>query len=143
MQNEEEILREIQVTAQRLYPGRGWDQLSPQEQEAVYRSYSGERDVAGNMIAQGQRTMNNAGKTVGPSRIYVNNPWESLAGGLQAGIGISMANRANKQESLGRKANADMLTRRDALDREDRQSEARREEERRREWLSAILGGRQ
>jgi len=36
MQNEEEKLREIQVIAKRRYPGRAWNQLTQQEQNAVY-----------------------------------------------------------------------------------------------------------
>ncbi len=42
----EEELKEIQVLVEKLYPGRTFDQLSPDEQKAVYASNEGNRDVA-------------------------------------------------------------------------------------------------
>ena len=136
----EEELQEIIVTAQKIYPGRTWDELSQEEKTAAFASYKGKRAMANNLVAQGSDMMAGAGKEVGPYNVYVNNPWESLAGGLMAGAGYGMQGKANRQEAQGREAMADLQTNRDARDREysDRQTEA--EERRRREWLETILG---
>ena len=134
-QNMEEIL----AMANQLFPGRSFGELSKEEQDAVFESYSGQRDMSGSLISSGADMMAGAGKTVGPSGLYVVNPWESLAGGLMQGVGYGMAGRANKQEKAGRKANADMVTRRDALDRSEADRRAREEEERRQQWLQTIL----
>jgi len=137
MENEE--LQEILVTAQRKYPGRSWDQLSEEERDAVFASYEGRRAMAGDLTAQGQATLQGATKRVGPSGITVNNPFEALAGGVMAGIGYGMQGRANREERMGREANADLITNRDARDRVYYDQRAAEEERRRREWLSQIL----
>ncbi len=137
---QEEVLQEIKVLSKRIYPGRSFEELTPEEQEAVFQSYEGERDMAGSLVSAGTNQMANSGHTAGPLNVYYDNPWESLAGGLTAGVGYGMQRKANKAEALGRKANADMVTRRDAQDREyaDRRTDA--ENKRRDEWLARILG---
>jgi hypothetical protein len=136
----EEELEEIMVLAQRIYPGRTFDQLTDEEQEAVYRSYEGERDIAGSLIAQGQDMMAGSGKTVGPYGVYIENPWESLAGGAMSGVGAYMYGKANQGEAKGRGALADLQTNRDARDRDIAMREAQEEERKRREWLARIFG---
>jgi hypothetical protein len=137
MQDEEE-LKQIVVTAQKLYPGRSWEQLNPEEQKAVYASYRGQRDQANNLIAQGANTARNANKMVGD--VYVQNPWEHLAAAVQTGMGHYQLGKANRNEAVGRKGLADLQTRRDAMDREYDDRRAREEEERRYGFLSSILG---
>lgn len=138
---EEEQLQEIQVIAQRKYPGRTWEELSPEEQDAVFAAYEGQRAMANNLVAQGADMQAGAGKEVGPLNVYVNNPWESLVGGAMAGYGYGMQGKANKAERKGREAMADLQTNRDARDREYYDKRTAEEERKRREWLSSILGG--
>jgi hypothetical protein len=138
MQDEE--LEEIKVVAQKLYPGRSWDLLLPEEQKAVYQSYSSLRDQAQGNIAQGQDLLE--GKRVGEKgSIYVApSPWQALAGGIQQGIGHYQLGKANRQEAQGRGALADLQTRRDALDEAERERRRREEEERNAALIGAIRG---
>jgi hypothetical protein len=72
---EEKRLKEIEVTATRIYPGRNWDQLTPDEQKAVYRAYEAERGYAAGLV----NTPIPQGKTVGPYNIYVAPNWGEMA----------------------------------------------------------------
>ena len=138
MQDQE--LQEILVTAQRKYPGREWAALSKDEQDAVFADYEGKRALAGSLVGAGADMMAGAGKTVGPYGLYINNPYESLAGGLMSGAGYGMAAATNRQSESGRRATADLITNRDARDRQYEDSRAETEERKRREWLSHLLG---
>jgi hypothetical protein len=142
METEEEQLREIKVISERLHPGRAWEGLSPEEQEAVFASYDSMRGMGQDMVASGQDTLAGAGKTVGPYKVYVNNPWESLAGAAQVALGGYQQGKANRQEAKGRKAQADLITRRDAQDRSAENDRAAREEEHRERMLQAIMSRR-
>ena len=130
---EEEKLKEIVVTAARKYPGRDWGDLTTEEQAAVFTDVGLTRDMGQTLIAQGADMLAGAGKEVGPSNIYVNNPWEAAAGGVMSGLGYGMQSKARKTDELARGATSDMITRRDAIDEVERR---RREEEERRRWQS-------
>lgn len=136
---DEEELKEIIVTAQKIYPGRGWNDLTPEEQDAVYQAYEGERAMAGSLVQGGQDMLANSNKEVGPYNVYVSNPYEALAGGLMTGAGYGLQGKANRAEKEGRRALADMQTRRDSLDREYYDKRSAEEERKRREWLETIL----
>ena len=133
--NEEEKLREIKVIAQRRYPGRSWSQLSKAEQQAVYVDHENSKGMAMDMF----NTPMPQGQHVGPSRIFVNNPWNAVGAAAQKMVGGYMMGRANKSEEKGRKALADLQTRRDSLDRENDNRRSRREEESRQRWLQTLL----
>lgn len=124
----------------RQMTGRSWEELTPEEQDAVFQAYEGKRSMGQDLVAQGSDMMSGAGKEVGPLNVYVNNPWESLAGGLMAGAGYGMQRKANRDEKEGRGALADLQTRRDSLDRAETDRKTAEEERKRREWLTAILG---
>jgi hypothetical protein len=142
MKNEDEVLQEIKVISERMFAGRAWEGLSPEEQEAVFASYDSMRGMGQDMVASGQDTLAGAGKTVGPYKVYVNNPWEALSGAVQMGLGSYQQGKANRQEAKGRKAQADLITRRDAQDRSAEASRAEREEEHRERMLQAIMSRR-
>lgn len=125
-----EQLEEIEVIARKIYPGRGWEDLSPEEQSAVYQAYEGQRAMGENLVAQGADMMSGAGKEVGPYNVYVDNPYERLGGGLMSGFGYGQLAKSNKAEEMGRGALGDLQTRRDALDRELNENERRKERER-------------
>ena len=57
-----------------------------------------------------------------------------------SGVGLGMQHKANKAEQTGRQATADLMTNRDARDREYYDSRAEEEERKRRGWLSRIFG---
>lgn len=137
---QDEVLQEIKVLSERIYPGRSFEQLSPEEQEAVFSSFESQRSQGQAMYDGGQQMAANSGKTVGPYNVYVQNPWEALSGAVQMGMGGYLQGKANKQESTARKANADMITRRDARDRQYDDNKTREEEERRNAFLTRILG---
>ena len=137
---QEEELKEILVTAQYKYPGRTWEQLSREEQDAVFEDYEGQRALAGSLVDAGRDMMRGAGKNVGPYDLYINNPYESLAGGLMSGAGYGLAASSSRDSRLGREATADMITNRDARDRQYENSRSAEEERRRQQWLSKILG---
>ena len=134
MQDEE--LQEILVIAQRKHPGRSWNDLSEAEQSAVYHDHESSKGVAMDMF----NTPMPQGKRVGPSGLYVNSPWDALGAATQRAVGGYMLGKANKAESAGRGALADLQTRRDSLDRENDNRRSREESERRQKWLTQILG---
>ena len=127
----------ISPIVEKQYPGRDWGDLSPEEQASIYKSFSGMRAAGENLQFQGARMQRDAGKTVGPSNIYVNNPWDSLVGGAMSGYGAGLQGRANKDEAAGRMTAADLKARQDALDAEQR----RKDEEERRKFLQSIVAG--
>ncbi|MEM1111127.1 MAG: hypothetical protein AAGI11_04395 [Pseudomonadota bacterium] len=136
MQDEEK--RHLEQLAQSKYPGRGWDQLSAEEQAAVFKSYEGQRAQANALL----ETPVPQGRHVGPDNIYVGPNWgEQLAYATRQFMGHRLASKANKAEALGRQALVDVQTRRDHLDKADAKKSAREEEERRRAWLSSVLAG--
>ena len=47
----EEELKQIKVTASRIYAGRTWEQLTPEERSGVYETYEGLRGMAGILMA--------------------------------------------------------------------------------------------
>jgi hypothetical protein len=111
--DEENKLREIQVTAKRIYPGRDWNQLTPDEQNAVFRAYEAERGYAAGLV----NTPTPQGKTVGPYNIYVAPNWGEMAHyAVAQGLGGYLLGKANQREAMGRKALSDL-----------------------RDWLQAIL----
>jgi len=132
---EQEILQKIQVIAQRKYPGRAISDLSEEEKKALFADYQSEKGLAADMI----NTPMPQGQRVGPSGIYVNNPWDALGAAAQRMAGGYMLGKTRKREAQGREAAADLQTRRDALDRQADISRSREEEERRQQWMSAIL----
>ena len=137
--DEDDELREIQVIAQRKYPGRGWDELNPSEQKAVYRSYDSERSVAqGYLDAPAPQ-----GHTGGPLNVYYAPNWaDSLSSAVSKGVGAYQMGKSHRAEAKGRKALADMVTRRDARDQASEERQARLEREREDRWMSAIFGSR-
>ncbi len=137
---QEKELKEILVTAQYKYPGRTWEQLSKDEQDAVFQDYEGQRALAGSLVDAGAAMSRGAGKEVGPYDLYINNPYEALAGGLMSGAGYGLAASSSRDSRLGREATADMITNRDARDRQYQDSRAAEEERRRLTMLSHILG---
>lgn len=128
-----QLLEEIKVTAQRKFPGRSWQQLTPEEKDAVVADHSGAKDFADSLLTTpdaGPRRLGN---------VAVNNPWEGLSVGLQRAMGGYLRGKANKREEMGRMAAADLITRRDALDTYRQESKEEEEQRKYREFLDALF----
>ena len=136
VENPEYKLQEIELIAQRKYPGRGWDELSPEEHNAVFSSYERQRDMGSSLVAGDQDMMGGANKEVGPYNVYVKNPWESLAGGVVSGVGCEMQRNPNNSGKSGRDALADLQSNSDAV---GTNTPAPLKKCKRLEWLSTIL----
>lgn len=132
----QEQLQEIQVIAQRKYPGRNWSQLSPDERKAVLSDFETTREVGASMFS----TPMPKGKTVGPSNIYVENPWDAVGVAAQRLAGGYLMGKANRQEETGRGALADLQTRRDSLDAHAESLRAAEEERKRQSYLQQLIG---
>ena len=132
---QDEQLQEILVIAQRKHPGRTWNDLTEAEQDAVYADHKGRKSTAMDMLnapmPQGQR--------VGPSGIYVENPWNAIGAATQRITGGYLLGKANAAEKEGRKALAELQTRRDSLDRENANRQSAEDERYRQQMLRSIL----
>lgn len=131
--NQAQLLEEIKVTAQRKFPGRTWGQLTPEEKNAVMADHSGAKDYADTLLTTpdaGPRRLGN---------VVVNNPWEGLAVGMQRAMGGYLRGKANKREEIGRKAAADLITRRDAVDTYKQETREQEEQRRYREFLDQLF----
>ena len=70
---------------------------------------------------------------------YVRETFEYYFGPVIGAAGAYGLRQLNQQESQGRRAMADLVTRRDALDRESEYANQQREEERRRQFLQSLF----
>jgi hypothetical protein len=111
-----EELEEIKVLAKRKFPGRPLDALTPQEKKALLKDYATQRGSADFMAQAGQEMMSGATRRVGPSGITVNNPYESLFGGLMTGYGLGQRGKLAKEQAKGKAAAADLIEYRNAVD---------------------------
>ena len=132
MQEDEDKLREIQVTVARKYPGRGWDDLSEMERNAVLGDVGISRDYAAAVFNTELPGVERVG------RVAAANHWNAAANAFNKALGGYMLGEARKEDRLGRQAAADLLERRDAIDAVQREREEE-EERRRRESLYSLF----
>jgi hypothetical protein len=124
---EDDVL-EVKQTVARKYPGRSWEDLSVDERRAVLADTSVTADFADALMSDQLPEMVQAG------RIVAANPWNAAANAVSKVTAGAMVGQARRENELGRKAAADLLTRRDAVDAEER----RREEEEERRQRNAL-----
>lgn len=91
---EEEMLEEIQVVAQRKH-GKPFALLTEEEKEAIYRDYVGERDVANAEFAQGDELINQpAAEMIQTGDLHHANWGGALGNALKAGAGAYKQHKA-------------------------------------------------
>lgn len=133
MQNEQDKLREIQVIAQKKYPGRGLADLTDQEKASIFQDYESLR-------AQAAQNLNSRYQGTQAGNVFVSNPWSALGSVARQGAGAYQMYAANKGEREGRQTLADMQTRRDALDTEREETLWERNRKREEDFWTRILG---
>ena len=133
--------RRADEIANRKY-GKAWNDLTIGEQRSIYKDFDALDDAGYDIQRGGQLAQQQAmrGQTVGPSNVYVRNPWDSLAAGVQTGVGIGMRRKASKQREEARDVAGSLGSRSAAEARMAEEERAKREEERREALMIRMFG---
>ena len=134
MRQPEQRAAALQVAAEKNFPGRSLASLTDAEKELLFTDFNSQQDYYYSLLTSptpGVKMMGN---------VAVANPWEALGNAAEKAIGGYALGKSRKREQDARGIAADLLTRSDAVSKDEEAQRLLEEEERRLRYLMTIMG---
>ena len=134
MRQPEQRAAALQIAAEKNFPGRSLDSLTDAEKNLLFTDFNSQQDYYYSLLTSptpGVKMMGN---------VAVANPWEALGNAAEKAVGGYMLGQSRRQEKDARGIAADLLTRSDAVSKDEEAKRLLEEEERRLRYLMTIMG---
>ena len=134
MRQPEQRAAALQIAKEKNFPGRSLDSLTDAEKDLLFTDFNAQQDYYYSLLTSPTPGV----KMVG--NVAVANPWEALGNAAEKAIGGYALGKSRRQEKDARGIAADLLTRSDAVSKDEEAKRLIEEEERRLRYLMTIMG---